>query len=320
MASLKYLLMETWLDLTSSESRARDEWITTKAYAAMMKRRYSLPPFTDKQATAAIKAAVESFTNDNNNDDNNTPSPAELTPAQRRNPNRPRAGNQSMTYMHKYIGGTRLTVVFVSRHYPPFLPFAKHEDGTAKRLFQLADDTIHLVDEEYDWTPIVSMNALIIEQPDRFIDSFSDRVKDRRLSRIDIKIASLTTVPSSSSAVPRPTYWDSSVARKLFRPQPEQSVTECLEERIQSLQQAVNFIDKIDTVVELEEDQTVKEDFNDFQKQRLLHKCRYLQRAYEIAVVRVGTGDSWYSCCHDTVEIMALEGLATLFLIHANMQ
>ena len=66
MVVINYLLQKLWLDLTSSESRARDEWITTKAYAAMLKHRYSLPPFTDKQATAAIKAAVESFTNNNN--------------------------------------------------------------------------------------------------------------------------------------------------------------------------------------------------------------------------------------------------------------
>ena len=61
MVLSNYLLQKLWLDLTTSESRARDDWITTKTtYAAMIRHRgYNPPPFTDKQSiTKAIKAAV----------------------------------------------------------------------------------------------------------------------------------------------------------------------------------------------------------------------------------------------------------------------
>ena len=109
MVVINYLLQKLWLDLTTSESRARDDWISTHTYLVLLKHRCGplLQEVTLQALTKAIKAAVDSFTTNNND---NPPSPGDLSIVERRNPNRPRAGNnQSMTCINKRIGGKRLT-------------------------------------------------------------------------------------------------------------------------------------------------------------------------------------------------------------------
>ena len=52
-------------------------------------------------------------------------------------------------------------------------------------------------------------------------------------------------------------------------------------------------------------------DLSDKQLQRLLHKCFFLRRAYEISLFQMGKGKTWRGVCEETIEDINKTGIKT---------
>ena len=156
------------------------------------------------------------------------------------------------------------------------------------------------------------------------VSTFKDRAERGELNEIDVAIAKIrndlvktsgglvptnstitaTTISPSLGEVPTiSSYWENIATRELFKPAPDESAVDCLDRRIELFYQVENDCRlKADI---LEGGEEALEELNDIQKGKLGHDCRFLRKAYEIALVNLGKGDdqyTWLRCCEEAIK------------------
>ncbi len=164
------------------------------------------------------------------------------------------------------------------------------------------------------------------------VSSFSERASSNSLGPVDVEIARLrkqakpkapprpvtptaASLPSSDanpipSSVPSTSYWDSSKARSLFQPRPEESVPVCLQRRIDLLDGVYNDWETLKDV--LDDGEAVESELSSNQRQRLFHKCLFLRHAYEVALFRMNTESStWSNVCEEAIQDLHKIGIKT---------
>jgi hypothetical protein len=201
-----------------------------------------------------------------------------------------------------------------------------------KKIFLLLASSKDIEPQEpitiQDWNAaLMASQALkdgIFKETNR-VSSFSERASSNSLRPVDVEIARLRKqanpkapprpVTPSSDAVPNPSsvpstlYWDIANARSLFQPRPEESVQGCLQRRIDLINEDENDWSRLQKMVEGAD--FAKADLSDKQLQRLFHKCFFLRRAYEIALLQMGKGKTWKGVCEETIEELNKIGIKT---------
>jgi hypothetical protein len=90
-------------------------------------------------------------------------------------------------------------------------------------------------------------------------------------------------------------YWDSGEAIKLFNPILGKSVKQCLCDRVVLLQNIIEDADKVETIIEDWNDDSATQ-LTAKQERRIVTRCLYLRKAYEIAVQFMNLW-TWKECC-----------------------
>ena len=121
-------------------------------------------------------------------------------------------------------------------------------------------------------------------------------VDDIQIS-FDAKNQNDNVVSSQPITTTASNYWNSDVAKKLFNPLPNESVTDCLIRRDHLLYSACTNDDALLRILDdfyLQGSQF--EALTSDAKQFLRQKCMYLKKAYEIAVQKMNS-ITWGKCC-----------------------
>jgi hypothetical protein len=106
-----------------------------------------------------------------------------------------------------------------------------------------------------------------------------------------------------ADSTPSTSYWESSQARNLFQPQPEEIVLDYLYRRIKILKAAYNDWSKLVDILDGGEEPL--EELTDYFKQKLVQKCLYLCRVYQAALRTMDNGTNWSVCCQMAIDEIA---------------
>ena len=219
----------------------RDEWFTTKAHASLMKHNFGWRFNAIQRETS--RAIIEECQCQGEN-------------WQAEPPNK--------------TGGKERHWIFISHHLAPSKPcrIDPETGATMRHAFFNGESNKLTVHEEVDWSTLFEEDQDRIANPDKCVRSCGLRLElGGRINQLNVDLVAATRT-EEQTIVAIPDYWDSANARKLFNPPKDMPVVECLEERVQRLKDAVNFLKKREHVVaDLLEEHHVNEDFSQYQQQ-----------------------------------------------------